>query len=538
MKEKRRISRKQFLKGGAMMLLGTVLARVPGHVFAEADLQEDTKVSQQVSKVIYEPDLSSYTEITELSFLPYGRKVDSGKGDPDSLDSISVGDVFYLPIGSDIIVSIKNANIIPVLHFGKDYQSLTDSVVFVQHPGFECSWFHCKTRKICNYIGLQYESAFGPDRTMTVDELQAANPHLSIRFQGQAINTQIAAKIRTIGVKTSYKKLFTVVHLTDTHGDMDSTYAAYEYADQIEADFVALTGDYVPYGPYHGYNLIHSVIRHAMTPTVYSVGNHDAVGLTDDQAYEMNIAPIKDALQASDEHAYYYRDFLYENETVRVICLYPFYEKAKERTMGYYTEEQLLWLCETMATAPDGGHIFILRHFSHHKPILWDNDNHMFYDFSDSSTEDGINLWLNMGSDPVTDIVDAYNNKSLIFAQYTGELKDHTEAVTVKYDFSKRPNSEFVAYFTGHIHIDAVGYARHTKTKQAVLCSLCTIGWKGTENYCAYASINTPREYGTDSQIAFDVFTFDFKKKNIYVARVGNGHFKDCEKTYMELPYQ
>lgn len=522
------------------MLLGTVLARVPGHVLAEADSQENTPASRQTSPVIYEPDLSSYTEITELSYLPYGRKDDSGKGEPDSLDSISVGDVFYLPIGSDIILSFKNAEIVPVLHFGKDYQSLTDTVAFVQHPGFECSWFQCKTRKICNYIGVQYESVFGPDRTMTVDEIQAADPHLYIRFPGKVTNTQMAAEIRTIGVKPlyKYKRLFTVVHLTDTHGDIDSTQAAYEYADQIEADFVALTGDYVPCSPYHGYNMIHSVIRHAMTPTVYSVGNHDVAGLSDDQTYEKDIAPIKDALHASEEHSYYYRDFLYENETVRVISLYPFYEKAFSRTKGYYTEKQLLWLCETMATVPDGGHIFILRHFSHHKPILWEDENYMFYDFTDSSSENGVDLWLNMGSDPVTEIVDAYNLRSVIFAQYSGELKDHTETVTVKYDFTKRPNSEFVAFFTGHIHVDAIGYARHTKTKQAVLCSLCTIGWKGTENYHSYTNINTPRDYGTDSQIAFNVFTFDFEKKKVYVARVGNGRFKDREKTYMELPYQ
>ena len=348
----------------------------------------------------------------------------------------------------------------------------------------------------------------------------------------------MAARIRAKGVKSSYQRLFTVVHLTDTHGDMDSTAAAYEYADQIKADFVALTGDYVPHDSYHGFSMLHSVIRNAKSPSVYSIGNHDVTGLSDEQAYEQNIAPIREALHANEDHAYYYRDFRYGKETVRVISLYPFYEKAASRTRGYYTEEQLVWLCETMSTVPDGGHIFILRHFSHHKTVLLDEEKNMFYDHANSNTEDGINLWLNMGSDPVTEIVDAYNNRSSIFAQYTGELKDQTETVTVKYDFSSRPNSEFVAYFTGHIHADAVGYARNTKTRQAVLSSLCTIGWKGTENYHSYTHLNTPRDYGTDSQIAFNVFTFDFENKKIYVARVGNGLFKDREKTYMELTYQ
>jgi hypothetical protein len=33
------------------------------------------------------------------------------------------------------------------------------------------------------------------------------------------------------------------------------------------------------------------------------------------------------------------------------------------------------------------------------------------------------------------------------------------------------------------------------------------------------------------------VFTFDFQKKKIYVARVGNGKFLDREKTWMEILY-
>ena len=140
-------------------------------------------------------------------------------------------------------------------------------------------------------------------------------------------------------------------------------------------------------------------------------------------------------------------------------------------------------------------------------------------------------------SGKVTEIVDAYKTKSQIFSQYTGELQDRDETITVKYDFTKRPNSEFVAYFSGHTHQDSVGYARGTKTEQMVLNSLCTIGVKGSVPSDAYTYTYTPRDYGTDSQIALNVFSFDFRKKRIYVARVGNKLFKDREKTFMELSY-
>ena len=371
---------------------------------------------------------------------------------------------------------------------------------------------------------------------MILEELQAADPHLYIKFPSKASNTLAAARCRTIDLIKRYQRRFTVLHLTDIHGDMDSTQAAYAYADHIGADLVALTGDCVVNHWYHGCNILHTIIRNAKTPTVYSLGNHDVAGRTDQQVYDQSIEPIRDVLQASEKHAYYYRDFCTEGETVRVISLYPFRYDAKQRVMGYYTEEQLLWLCETMASTPDGGHIFILRHFSHRKPVMPEGEAAMFYDYNDSS--DSEYSWLNMGSDPVKDIVDAYNNKAEIYAQYSGNLKDDAvETVTVKYDFTNRPTSEFVAYFTGHVHIDHMGYARDTRTPQVVLGSLCTTGVKGSEDYSAFTSLSTPRDYGTDSQIAFNVFTFDFQKKKIYVARVGNNMFKDREKTWTELSY-
>ena len=82
-----------------------------------------------------------------------------------------------------------------------------------------------------------------------------------------------------------------------------------------------------------------------------------------------------------------------------------------------------------------------------------------------------------------------------------------------------------------------MGYVLDARTQQAVLGSLCTTGVKGSEEYNSFTSLSTPRDYGTDSQIAFNVFTFDFQKKIIYVARVGNGRFKEREKTCTELSY-
>ena len=484
------------------------------------------------------PDVSSYMEIIELNFDQRTRKEENGLFDDDTQNCPSLGDVFFSPIGTEIILTFNNANIAPYIYLGENYTNLRKKSIFDRHYGFGYAWYHCQTIDICSFLGAYYESMNNVAKKLTVDQLRAADPHLYIKFPSTVIGTSVAAKIRTENVKSNYQRLFTVVHVTDTHGDADSTHAAFEYADHVRADFLSLTGDYVPYYTDHGYNILHSLIKRAKTPVAYALGNHDAA-LSDKTNYEKCIAPIRDVLKIPVDQPYYYRDLQYGAEIVRVICLYPFYEMAGLPTKGYYTQKMLLWLCNAMSTTPTGGHIFILRHFSHHKPILLNKDDNMFYDFADDSTDISVSSSLSMGEDPVIEIVDAYNERKLLFAQYSGKLKhNNIETISIKYDFTNRPDSEFVAYFTGHLHCDHVGVARNTKTKQIVLGSICTTGVKGSEQYAAYTLSGQHRDYGTDSQIAFNVFTFDFQKKKIYVARVGNGSSQDREKTWMELSYK
>ena len=485
-----------------------------------------------------QPDVSTYTEITGVTLYPCSRRDEDGRFDEKMKASPAMGNVFFAPIGTDIIVTFRNANIVPFLHCGENWVHTDERTPFRRCCGFGYAWYHCKTTAVCNWLGACYEVVGGCAGMLTPEKYLAADPHLYLRLPGRAAPTREASRIRVKDIAINPERRFTVVHVTDSHGDIDSLHAAFEYADQIRADFVAMTGDYVPFTPEHGFDMVHSLIRSAKSPIVYALGNHDVNAYSDQQVYEKGIAPVREVLQASEEHPYYYRDFEYKGRIIRVISLYPFCDRARRRDRGYYTQEQLDWLCETMAAVPDGGRIFIIRHFSHHKPIPRDYNHSMFYDYADSMSEADVELWLNMNDDPVAAIVDAYNRRESIFAQYTGDLADdNTETVTVNYDFTDRPYSEFVAYFTGHVHVDAVGYTRGTRTFQPVLSSLCTVGVKGSEDYNCYTETWSARDYGTDSQIALNVFTFDFEKKSIYIARVGNGIFKDKEKTWMELPY-
>ena len=482
------------------------------------------------------PELSAYTEITELHFDQRSRNNKNGSFDPEATDCPSVGDLFFTPVGTDIVVSIQNANIMPIIRTGENYTFTSHTEIFKPHFAPGSAWFHCKTNNVCAALEAGFGTLNGIIRQLTVAELRAAGLRVFIRFPSEAVNTVSAARIRTFGVHEGFQRSFTVVHLTDVHGDMDSAHAIYTYADRIGADFVALTGDNCPSRAFHGYDILNTLIRNANTPTVYTIGNHDVADLTDAEAYELGIAPVCRKLRASTERPWYFRDLYWEGEPIRVISLYPFNERAKSRVGGYYSERQLQWLCETLASTPKGGHVFILRHFSHHLPIS-DKESTMFFDYNVNDYEDWSNLWLNMDRDPIPEVVDAFTEKRAIHVSYTGRLLDGNEEITVDYDFSNRSNAEFVAYFSGHSHSDYMGRVRGSSTTQVVLGSVCSIALLGSAEYHAYTSPDCHRDYGTDSQIAFNVFTFDFQKKKIYIARVGNGSFKDREKTWIEMAY-
>ena len=142
--------------------------------------------------------------------------------------------MFFSPIGTDIVLTFNNASIMPCIHSGDNYKPVSQKNIFNRHYGFGFAWYHCKTTEIGNFLGAYYETAKGTARALSLDELRTAEPHLYIRFPSRASNTLAASTIRTTGVIKNHQRLFTVVHLTDTHGDMDSTHAAYEYADRRE----------------------------------------------------------------------------------------------------------------------------------------------------------------------------------------------------------------------------------------------------------------------------------------------------------------
>lgn len=99
------------------------------------------------------PDLTDYTEITGLTFDQRSRAYDNGAFDKDRQDCPSIGDMFFSPAATDIILTFNNANIAPYIYAGDNFTSTSRQRVFNGHYGFGYAWYHCRTPDICCALG-------------------------------------------------------------------------------------------------------------------------------------------------------------------------------------------------------------------------------------------------------------------------------------------------------------------------------------------------------------------------------------------------
>ena len=86
------------------------------------------------------PDLSAYTEISSLTLYPCTRGDADGKLSDQPNLYPAMGDVFFTPIGTDIIVTFRNANIAPYLHCGRIWKNTDRRTAFSRCLGFGYAW--------------------------------------------------------------------------------------------------------------------------------------------------------------------------------------------------------------------------------------------------------------------------------------------------------------------------------------------------------------------------------------------------------------
>ncbi len=402
-------------------------------------------------------------------------------------------------------------------------------------------------------VGIAYKDG---ESTVNLSDWDTINLHIYYEdsptdfsaFDSGANATML--NVRSGSSNMNYRNLPTFVHTSDVHGDYVRVKRFAEYADRIGASMACITGDITGYNIHtdsNHFEWFHEILKESNTPFGVCVGNHDChIGIgssgstmADADLYEIFYAPIATNIGNDTGKLWYVKDMA--TEKIRIISL-DLYQAGGVWTYTYFTQEQLTWLCSTLASTPTGYGVIILMHAQQLSVVKDANHAEFFQSVRKGESAEHYNAVDNDG-DPIGDIVNAFINKSTISATYTQNSGATT--LTVSGDFTSVASStEFICYMTGHFHQDTIGYNPRPSgdPKQLVLnitCGCSAYGGisGGSYKYLADCS-DMPRNQKDSTQDAFNVYGIDRTNKNVRVARIGSNLNNALEKRdVMIIPY-
>ena len=354
-----------------------------------------------------------------------------------------------------------------------------------------------------------------------------------------------------------YRSLPTFVHTSDVHGDYTRVKRFNEFAERLGVTMACITGDMVGYNintDSNHFEWLHEIIKGSKVKYGICVGNHDShVGqgtgsytMADADLYPIFYDPIKTELGHTTEKLWYYTDLTAEK--IRIISL-DLYQAGGVWTYTYFSQEQLTWLCDTLAETPTGYGVIILMH-AQQLSVIKDADHTKFYQAKRKGDPPEEYNAVDNDGDPIGDIVDAFIRRTTISAEYT--QNSGAETLTVSGDFTAVDSStEFICYMTGHFHQDTIGYNSILEgegdnrinvlrePKQLILNVTCGCAVYGNGNYKYLADCSDiPRNNCDATQDAFNVYGIDRLHKTVRVARVGSNLNWALEpRDYMIIPY-
>ena len=344
-------------------------------------------------------------------------------------------------------------------------------------------------------------------------------------------------------------KQFCLLMGADVHGDATRTANMIEYLNAVDAfDAGIMLGDI---GAWESDATWYTqAISQTNKPFLTVVGNHDAAGNMSVDAtsyeyvhdfYEKFIEPnLPYADLSTGEHesdnVYYYKDFA--SHKIRLICVNQYdYPPDKvgdtyvyKRGENCYSQSQITWLCNTLASTPTDYAVIIALH-SFPESMSTDMSNPWV-----SST------WFGQSASPA-DIMD-HANDGYIIPQIVQAWIDGTSLqktfhyqpsgtwteCIVDVDFSSRGAGEFITYIGGHWHMSVLGkcYHYHDQKMYSVDASGLNAATQG----------DTPRRAGTRSEDAICLLAVDRDLKKVKLFRIGAHFTKDAiDRLYGEYSY-
>ena len=272
-------------------------------------------------------------------------------------------------------------------------------------------------------------------------------------------------------------KQFCILLGGDIHGQSTQMASMIELLNSVDAfDAGIMLGDIASTNWTSSIDFYTTAIANATKPFLTVIGNHDAgyassgTPSSPDNGYT-NISDlcakfitptIQYADLASGEYTsgntYYYKDF--SAKKIRLIVLNQYEYPADTNdgafvyTRGYncYSQAQITWLCNTLASVPSDYGVIIALHSSPAKMIC--DRTSEWVCATQSSAQYGPDDLMDHETDGwiIADIVNAWINGTSLSKTYGYTPSGTWTSVTVSVDYTSRGAGEFITYIGGHWH--------------------------------------------------------------------------------------
>ena len=333
----------------------------------------------------------------------------------------------------------------------------------------------------------------------------------------------------------SIDNLVLIAHTSDCHGDYQRVQNYMDFCDRIGVDVAAITGDIVSYKSSQGLEWFKEIINSAKTLPAVCVGNHDTLDTTsNNDVYSIMFDGIEEKIGNTTEETWYYTDI--SAKKLRIISVNLFEYGGSHRDKTHFSNDQLSWLCSTLASTPEEYGIILLYHAPQNSLVSARSEQYpKFFQIIRKSND----IFSDVEGSPINDIIDAFISRTTISQTYaqTGS----PSSVSVSGDFTEVPSSvDFIAHLTGHFHEDTVCYVPNTTNLQLMLNVVCTNSLYGSTAYPYLCDVSDlPRNVMDITQDSFNVYVIDRENGLVKITRVGSNRTYDMQvRDYMEIPYK
>lgn len=306
--------------------------------------------------------------------------------------------------------------------------------------------------------------------------------------------------------------------------------------------FLIHTGDIKAVKFTSDYSHFKDIALASQKPMLVTIGNHDVGGTskqvsfcgTDLQVYQEMIQPLIDGwnLKTDGEgvphpssKCYYFTDF--EDEKIRLIVLDEYESDFEidpndsslllyQRGANAYKQDQITWFGDALVTTPEGYGVIVAKHAPSGKRGNTDNPFNSYY-FRGRGYESNHNFIPNIvrafinGTDLSNNPITAVQTQNVV-----GEISCST-------DFSqKKSNVEFIAYLSGHTHLDGISFIEDYP-EQLELNIGCGGTYSTFDADCAHIA-------GKKSENCINVYAIDRNNGSINIVRIGTDLSFDMQK--------